>query len=567
MRSKASFAILILVFAALVVVAKGVYRRQSNIPVANKINDTGKLFVDISSDSGLAVTHGVWPPGTFKGPEIFGPGVALFDYDNDGDLDILQIVHPHPGELETPAPNRLFQQTSTGEFVEVSEQSGVADPGYGQAVAIGDVNNDGREDVFVANYGPDALYLNRGDGTFENMTESSKIAGDAWSLAAAFLDYDRDGDLDLFVVSYLDHNWEHICEKHNGGPEYCGPQHYKATLDSLFRNDGSGGFVNVTEDAGIDSRGRGMGVVCADLNGDDWVDVYVANDTDPNHLWINQKNGTFRDESVGSGVAYNSSGFAESSMGVALGDVDLNGRLDLFLTHLTGESNTLYLSTSVGLFADRSAAGLAGVDLAYTGFGCGFLDYDHDGDLDLAVANGRVAREPRDPNAIAGPFWDWYAEPNLLLENTGNGRFVSARDRAGSFAVNAGVSRGLAFGDVDQDGDMDMVLSDVGGQARLYRNDAPTPGSHWIRVRPKTGKRAALGAMVEIRTTRRTYKGVALAAYSYASSSDPVVHFGLGADTSIDSIQILWPDGQRERFEAGSVDQELVLRQGDGTPL
>jgi hypothetical protein len=523
--------------------------------------------MDITAESGLSEKPVDWPQGGFQIPEVMGGGVAFLDYDNDDDLDILEIRFPSPDRPNEPAPNRLYRREPDGRYVDVSDGSGIADGGYGQGVAAGDVDNDGDVDVFVANYGLDALYFNNGDGTFSKAPDSSGITGDHWSVAAAFVDYDRDNDLDLFVVHYLLFDPNEKCVGKNGSLDFCNPQIFPNTPDTLYQNNGDGTFSDVTENVGITTPGRGLGVICVDFTGDDWVDMYVANDMEANHLWVNQGDGTFVDEAVMKGAAFNDEGFGAGSMGVAAGDVDGNGGYDLFMTHLTRETNTLYCSTAVGVFRDcSSASGMAPIDLPFTGFGCGMFDFDHDGDLDVAVVNGRIKRGPILEPAFSSRFWSHYAEPNLLFKNDGSGRFSNASEHAGSFAWRVEVTRGLAFGDIDDDGDIDMLSAGVAAPIRLFRNQSPKNGDHWLKVRAITGKRDALGADVTVIAGSSRFRRPILAASSYIASSEPRAHFGLGGIDRIDAIETVWPDGNRERFETTAVDRLVIVRQGDGTP-
>ena len=506
-----------------------------------------------------------WPAGTYLVPEVTGGGVALFDYDGDGDLDIYQVRFPPPGRPRAPARNRLFRQEADGRFRDVSVAAGLGDPGYGQGVAVGDADNDGDLDVYVTNFGADAFYLNNGDGSFRNRTEAAGFAGDQWSSSAGFVDYDRDGDLDLYVVHFVDFVPPRACKGDVLPLAYCGPNNFQGTLDTLYRNDGDGSFTDVTAEAGITSPGKGLGVVFADLTGDGLVDFYVANDSEANQLWVNNGDGGFVEEAILRGIAFNGHGQPEASMGVAIGDVNGDARLDLFMTHMENESNTLYLATEHQIFSDHSdASGMAVVDLPFTGFGCGFFDFDNDGDLDLALVNGRVRQGRVLPGAAGGAFWGAYAEPNLLFRNDGAGRFTDVSARAGGFAGRPATSRGLAFGDLDRDGDVDLVVGNIGGPPRLFRNDAPPPGAHWLMVRALAGKRDALGAEVTLRAGGRKLVRLVQTAYSYASSNDTRVHFGLGPIERIEAIEVTWPDGSRERFRATGVDRELSLHKGRG---
>ena len=550
------------------------------------------LFTEVTAALGFPETAPSWPAGTYALPEVIGSGVALFDYNNDNALDVLHIRFPPPGKEDAPTPNRLFQQQPDGTFVDVTEASGIGHEGYGQGVAIGDVDNDSDVDVYVTNYGPDVFYRNNGDGTFA--LAKVGLSNDAWGTSATFGDYDRDGDLDLYVANYVEFDAGSVCRGKHGAPDYCNPQVFEAAADRLFRNNGDGSFTDVTEPSGIAAlSGRALGVVCLDLTSDGWADFFVANDGEANHLWVNQTDGTFAEEAILHGLAFNTYGQPEGSMGIAVGDVNGDTLPDLFATHLSGETNTLYIASNHSVFTDMTEiAGFAGRDLPFTGFGCGFLDFDNDTYLDIALANGRVKRGEILDGSTVGEFWNFYAEPNLLFQNShqpsvsvGNrqqreetssvplltaesrlptAHFRDVSSRAPDFTERVEVSRGMAFGDIDRDGDIDMVMSNLDNRLRVFRNDAPLPEHYWLFVEAITQNRDALGAQVTLRTESRTLTGYVLSGTSYLSSSVPSVHFGLGTIGKIQAIEVHWPDGSRERFPGGTANRRVKVYQGKG---
>jgi enediyne biosynthesis protein E4 len=537
--------------------------QSASAPVGN-----GNLFTDVTTELGFDIPSEPWPDGKFLTPEITPGGVAVFDYDGDGRFDVYQVCHCAPGSFTEPAPNRLFQQQPDGTFQEVPGAAGLDDSGFGHGVAVGDVDNDGDLDVYVANYGPDAFYHNEGNGRFVNATKPAGFADDNWSSSAGFLDYDRDGDLDLYVVNFAVFDAARRCVvgADQNDLDYCGPHVFDGIPDTLYRNDGDGTFTDVTAEAGIDQPGRGWGLACADVTGDGWCDVYIANDEEPAQLWVNQRDGTFEDEAVLRGCAYNAAGRVEAGMGVGVADVDADGAFDLFKTHIAGETNTLYLTGGAkDLYTDRTTtAGMGSVDRPYTGWGCGFFDFDHDGDLDVAIANGRVSKGVPQPNAQLGPFWNRFAETNLLFAGDGGQQFVNVSAQAGAFGNAPLVSRGMAFADLDDDGDLDLAVQHIDNTLRVYRNDAPPPGAHWLIVRTMTGARDAYGAEVTIEAGGQKILRLAHPTYSYLASNDPRAHFGLGKVDKVDSLVVAWPSGRRERFDPPEVDRAVVVVEGDG---
>ncbi|MDH3298606.1 MAG: CRTAC1 family protein, partial [Gemmatimonadota bacterium] len=482
-------------------------------------------------------------------PESIGSGVALLDYDSDGDLDIY-AVNGRARDGATDAVNRLFRQDRDS-FTDVTDGSGLADAGFGMGVAVGDIDNDGWPDVYVTNAGPDALYRNEG-GTFSEATLGAGLAPDsAWGASAIFLDYDADGWLDLYVVNYVAMDRPVACSSPSGAAEYCGPTAYPGAPDRLYRNLGDGVFEDVTGPSNIGSRsGRGLGVVAADLDGDDLLDIYVANDGEPNFLWRNLGDGSFEEIAVRSGAAVNAAGVAEAGMGVAIGDVDGDGAADLFVTHLGGESNTLYRNSGAGLFSDETARrGLQAPSIPYTGFGTGMFDLENDGDLDILVANGRINRAEIPAGAPAGFFAD-YAEPNLLFINDGTGVYRDGSAEHPALRDRPGMSRGLALGDLDNDGAVDVVIMETGRELRLLRNEAAR--ANWIGFRvtdPLLGGRDVIGTRIVIWIAGRSDSRLVNPGYGFLSSNDPRVLFGLGSASTIDSVIAYWPGGSAERFD------------------
>ena len=529
----------------------------------------GSLFVARGAELGLPEPDPDWPQGNYFMPEIMQGGVGLFEADGDGDLDLLQVRVPPPGSSPSTITNTLWRQEEDGSFADVGRAAGLVELGFGQGLAIGDTDNDGDADVFITNYGADVFYTNDGRGRFTNATGAAGFGDEWWGTSAAFGDVDGDGFLDLYVANYVRYDAGKRCTDPSDRSEYCGPRSFNGAPDQLWHNDGDGTFTDVTRRAGVvlpqeDARGHGLGVVITDLSRDGRADIFVANDAQANQLWVNQGDGRFVDEGVARGVGLNRHGQTEANMGIAVGDVDGDLVLDLFVTHLWEEHNRLFLGTSGPVFRDFTVESkLSRHDLERTGFGCGFLDFDHDADQDIAVVNGAVRRRPPVPGAPAG-FWREYVEPNQLFENVGAARFELVDGKAGAFASDLAASRGLALGDVDGDGDLDLAVANLDNSLQLYENRAPAAGTHWLLVRVLTRGRDALGAQVRVTAGGKQQLAAALAGYSYCSSSDPRAHFGLGASAQYDALEVLWPDGTRERFPGGAADREVRLVQGEG---
>ncbi len=539
------------------------------------------LFKDVADQSGLKFQHYNGMTGKFYLPEITGSGAALFDFDNDGDLDVFlvqgNVLEPNtlpnntlfPWRGPEPPRGKLFRNDlkaggSTLSFTDVTQQSGILATGYGMGAATGDINNDGLPDLYLTNLGSNQMYLNKGGGKFVDVTKESGTDDPRWSTSASFFDYDRDGWLDLMIVNYADFLVANspTCYAATTAKDYCTPRVFRAPGNRLFHNKGNGIFEDVTTTAGVDKEfGHGLGVVTADFNNDGWIDIYVANDGDHNQLWTNQKNGKFVNDALLAGCAVNRNGQAEAGMGVDAGDFDGNGTDDIFITHLMDETNTLYVNLGQGLFEDRTReAGLGMPGRRFTGFGTFFFDYDNDGWLDLFVANGAVQLLPelvRQKN----PFP--LGQPNQLFRNMGKGSFVEIVDELGVEFSLLEVSRGAAFGDVDNEGDTDFLVTNNNGPARLFLNQVGNR-NHWLGLRlvGKSG-RDMLGAQVEIVVTENNVlRRRVRTDGSFLSGNDPRVLVGIGVATRVKAVRVRWPDGVAEEWKDVLVDRYTTLKQG-----
>lgn len=540
------------------------------------------LFREAAAESGLNFRHFNGATGDFFMPEIMGSGVALIDYDGDGDLDVYLVQGCLLDSRKTladalfPLPsgqklgNRLFRNelipSGRLQFTDVTEQAHVGYVGYGMGVAVGDYDNDGFPDLYVTNFGHNVLYHNNGDGTFTDVTRAAGADDPRWSTSAAFLDYDRDGYLDLFITNYVNFTVKGnvACQAPTGERDYCTPASYAPAASRLLHNLRNGRFADVTDASGIGSAvGPGLGVVAADLNGDGWPDIFVSNDGAANRLWINQRDGTFKEVALTAGLAYGADGMARAGMGIAAGDFDNDGDDDVLVTNLAGEGALLFQNDGGGSFEDVTLQhGLGTMTAPFTGFGVDWFDYDKDGRLDLFIANGAVTiRE-----ALRGERYP-YHQPNQLFRNQGRGqRFLDVSQQAGSALALSEVSRGAAFGDIDNDGDIDIVVSNNNGPVRLLLNQADSR-NHWLGVRLQGTKanRQGIGARMQILRpgaellTRRVHTDS-----SYLSASDVRAHFGLGELGGPQTVVVAWPDGSKERWDNINADTTITLRQGSG---
>jgi hypothetical protein len=525
------------------------------------------IFDEVAAEVGLNFHHHNGMTGKFYLPEIMGAGGALFDYDGDGDLDVFLV---QGAELGSTKPNgtlpqgKLFRNDFEGrklQFTDVTEKSRIRATGYGMGVAVGDINNDGRPDLYVTNLGSNQMFLNKGDGTFDDVTKSSATDDSRWSTSASFLDYDRDGSLDLMVVNYADFTIANSpnCYAPTSARDYCTPRVFKAPGNRLFHNRGDGTFEDATIAAGVDKEfGHGLGVIGADFNNDGWIDIYVANDGDPNQLWINQRNGTFKNEALLAGAALNRDGKAEAGMGVDAGDFDGDGADDIFITHLMEETNTLFMNLGDAVFEDRTReTGLGTPGRRFTGFGTLFFDYDNDGWLDVLVVNGAVQLLPElMRKGDSFPL----GQPRQLFRNSGNGRFVEIVEQAGPSFKDLEVGRGAAFGDIDNDGDTDVLVTNNNGPVRLLLNQLGNR-NHWLglRVVTKNG-RDALGAQVEIVIKDRVLRRRVRTDGSYLSANDPRVLVGLGNVTQVEAVRVRWPDGSASEMKKPLIDRYITIR-------
>jgi hypothetical protein len=563
----------------------------------------GVLFSDATTSSGLAAfRHVSGGPAKDYIVEATGSGVALVDYDNDGWLDVYLVngsVWPAQRGHESAPAAALFRNNKDGTFADVTAAAGVDNRRWGQGVCAGDFDNNGREDLYVTNFGRSRLYRNNGDGTFTDLAEAARVAVDGWSTGCAFGDYDGDGRLDLFVAGYvkLDSDKLPPAPPHGGAlapraspppeekramgaayfagapyceyrsqPVMCGPRGLKGDGDHLFHNDGDGTFTDVSARAGVgDAAGLfGFGVAFFDFDDDGRLDLFVANDSTPNYLYRNRGDGTFQDVSYASGAALDEAGREQAHMGVAVGDYDNDGRDDLHITNFADDYNVLYHNDGKGLFSDVSyPAGVARPSIPFLGWGTAFADYDNDGWLDLIVANGHVY-----PIADQSDWNTSYRQRMLLFRNL-KGRFVEVAGSAGPGLLVPRPSRGLAAGDVDNDGDVDVVLSNLDAGPTLLRNDGGHQAGHWLTLRlvgdpARKCPRDAIGSVVHLTAGGIRRRGEVASGRSQISQSDLRVHFGLGEAARVDRLEVRWANGETESYEVPGVDRLLVIEQGKG---
>jgi hypothetical protein len=518
-------------------------------------------LADATADAHITFKHANGARGDLQMPETIGSGGGFLDFDGDGNLDLYLV---DSGDLmgAGSASSALYRNVGDGTFVDVTAAAGVeAADRYGMGCAVGDYDNDGDPDIYVTAFGPNLLYRNDGDGTFTDVTASAGVGDPAWSASATFADIDLDGDLDLYVSNYveydLDADYPPCIE--SGLRTYCHPRHFDGAPDTLYRNDGDGTFSDVTEEAGIADpggpyAGKGLGVVAADLNSDGAPDFYVANDDTPNFLFQNDGTGRFEEIALIAGCAYSGDGVAQAGMGVDAGDYDGDGLMDLFVTNLSYETNALYRNAGDGFFDDVAYAAHVGEEsYLHLGFGTGFVDLNNDGFLDILIANGHVL-----PNIGEMTDTVTYAQPAQVFLNVGDGAFAEATGELGAALQTYGVARAAIFGDYDNDGDTDVVLTHSNGPARLLRNDGGNAGS-WLRVTLK-GQRGT-GARVTVTAGGREQTRDVRRGSSYLASHDPRALFGLGDAKVIERVHIRWPGGREQTFHDVPANQALVVNE------
>ena len=535
--------------------------------VSPLLSSTAIQFVDVTEEAGINFRHINGAEGAYHLPETLGAGGAFFDADNDGNLD-LYLVNSGYWEESPPtdeALSALYRNKGDGTFTDITTTAGVGNRGnYGQGAACADYDNDGDVDLYVTNFGANVLYRNNGDGTFTDVTASANVGDPAWSSSACFLDYNRDGHLDLFVVNYLVYSLDVPylpCGEEDGVQTYCHPSLFEGAPDTLYRNNADGTFTDVSEESGVGGigglfHGKGLGVVSADFNNDGAPDLYVANDDTRNDFFYNNGDDTFSEISLLAGCAYSFNGVAQAGMGVTAGDYNGDGLQDIFVTNLSYETNALYRNNGDGTFTDVIyETHLGKASYLFVGFGTGFLDADNDGWLDIFVANGHIIDNIEDTHDILT-----YRQPDQIFRNQRNGTFQEVSAHAGAYFQSPAVSRGALFGDYDNDGDVDMLVTQSNGSVTLLRNE--TKAQHnWIRIKTVgvISNRGGIGTRVMLTAGAHTQSREINPGASYLSSHDARLQFGLGTSTKVDRLEVRWQSGVVQVFENLPANREHVI--------
>jgi len=534
------------------------------LQVANSVYGDTIQFAPVTESAGIHFQHVNGATGRKYLVETMGGGAAFLDYDNDGYLDIYLVNGANlPGsEIREPPTNRLYRNNGNGTFTDVTDKAGVGDGHYGMGCCVGDYDNDGNRDIYITNFGRNTLYRNNGDGTFTDVTELAGVGDDRFSAGCAFADYGNDGRLDLFVANYvtLDLNKSPNCSE-RGIPAYCRPEDFPPAPDVLYRNNGDGTFSDVTQRAGITSLGRGLGAVWGDVDNDGWIDLYIANDRMANFLYHNNGDGTFTEVGELSGVAFNEHAVAESGMGVDMGDYDNDGDLDIVVTNYQGETNTLYQNDGTGNFWDVTAQGrLSEPTLIPLAWGTGFVDFDNDGFLDLFFANGHLH-----DNIEALEEVGRYRQRNQVFRNMGNGTYMEISNACGPGLLIEKSSRGAVFGDYDNDGDIDLLVTHIGDTADVLRNDTAHT-NHWIGITLVGTKsnRDGIGARVTLNVGEKQLLREIKSGSSYLSQNDLRLLIGPGDSQQVDLITVRWPSGSVDHVQSVDADKWLTIQEGNG---
>ena len=524
-------------------------------------------FTSVTKEAGIHFTHHDGGSGLLYFIEPLGGGAAFLDYNNDGLQDIYFVngadLPPFPKVQSNgiePPRNALYRNNGDGTFTDVAMTAGVADTGYGMGCAVGDYDNDGFSDLYVTNFGANVFFRNNGDGTFTDVTTETGTGDTRWGTSCAFVDYDNDSFLDLYVTNYVKYDIEsdQVC-MNKGVRVYCDPRLYEGELDILYHNNGDGTFTDVTEIAGFfGATGRGLALAWGDYDDDGDMDVYIANDADQNFLYRNNGDGTFTDVSLIAGVGFSEDGEAENGMGADFGDYDNDGRLDLVITNFQDQTNTLYHNEGGGLFSDVSYASKIGtISLPYLAWGVSFCDYDNDGFQDLFIANGHL-----DENVQVFNPTGFYQQPNLLFRNNGDGTFDEVGVDLGSGMGLEKVSRGFAYSDYDNDGDLDLLVTNLKGAPDLLENRGGQNTWLTLKLIGTHSNRDAIGARVKVTTGNLTQIREVRSGSSYLSQNDMRLHFGLGKYRRVDRVEIRWPSGLQEQLEGVETNQILTLVEG-----
>jgi enediyne biosynthesis protein E4 len=522
-------------------------------------------FRDITAQAGIHFLHNNAAFGKKYLPETMGPGCAFIDYDGDGYPDILLVNgQDWPGHSKTPSTLKLYHNNQNGTFTDVTAKAGLAVAMFGMGVAVGDYDNDGHDDIFVTALGQSHLFHNNGNGTFTDVTKAAGIWGpNEFSTSAAWVDYDRDGKLDLVVANYV--QWSQptdiYCTLDGAHKSYCTPESYKGTSVRLWHNLGGGTFEDATQKAGMnDPTSKSLGLAVLDYNGDGWPDIFVANDTQPNKLYLNKQNGTFEEKAVAAGIAFSEDGVARAGMGVDAGDYDRSGHPSLMITNFANQMLSLYHNEGNGLFVDEAPRSEVGRNTLVTlGFGCFFFDYDNDGWPDILVADGHIENEiERVQKRVS------YAEPPHLFRNLSGGKFQEVTAQMGIGFASPKVARGAAYADIDNDGALDVLMTTNGGRAWLFHNEGGTNHSLRLKLLGTKSNRDGIGAVVRVASGGAKQWQMLRSGSSYLSQSELVLTFGLGDATKAEAIEIQWPSGQVEKLSGVAGDQTITVEEGKG---